>query len=33
LITPAIASDPYWEVAPSLNISIRSIDEIGMALK
>jgi len=31
--TPAIASDPYCEVAPSLNISMRSIEATGIALK
>ena len=31
LITPAIASDPYWAAAPSLRTSMRSIAAIGMA--
>src|SRR5437867_2806267 len=31
LTTPAIASDPYWADAPSLNISTRLIASIGIA--
>ena len=31
LITPAIASDPYWAEAPSLSTSMRSIAPMGMA--
>ena len=31
LITPAIASDPYWAEAPSLNTSIFSTAKAGIA--
>jgi hypothetical protein len=33
LMTPAIASDPYWAAAPSRRISMRSIALAGMALR
>jgi hypothetical protein len=33
LITPAIASEPYWADAPSLNTSIFSIANAGIAFK
>lgn len=32
LITPAMASEPYWAAAPSRNTSMRSMAETGMAL-
>ena len=32
-ITPAIASDPYCAEAPSLRISILSMDDCGIAFK
>ena len=31
LITPAMASEPYWDAAPSRSTSIRLIDCTGMA--
>ena len=33
LITPAIASEPYWAAAPSRNTSMRSIAFAGIAFK
>ena len=33
LITPAIASEPYCEAAPSRRISIRLIEPLGIALR
>src|SRR5437667_1874744 len=33
LITPAMASEPYWAAAPSRNTSIRSIAAAGIAFK
>src|SRR5216117_857146 len=33
LITPAIASEPYWAAAPSRSTSIRSIAAAGIAFR
>src|SRR6058998_974459 len=33
LITPAMASEPYWAAAPSRSTSIRSIAAVGIAFK
>ena len=33
LITPAMASDPYWADAPSRSTSIRSMAAVGIAFK
>src|SRR2546430_4677838 len=33
LMTPAIASDPYWAAAPSRSTSMRSIAAAGIALR
>ena len=33
LITPAMASEPYWAAAPSRRTSMRSIAETGIALR
>src|SRR5437899_296974 len=33
LITPAIASEPYWAAAPSRSTSIRSMADVGIAFK